>query len=63
MACSEVPCHVKFARVLSERTDTAIVPRNHDVRVETRRSILNQAQIDSVYWDKLQNKPSIHLAG
>ena len=45
--------HVKFARVRGERTDTAIVPRKHEVPVGTLRSILNQAHIDAEQWEKL----------
>jgi hypothetical protein len=44
---------VKFARVSPERTDTAIVPRHHEVPVGTPRSILNQAHIDPEFWEKL----------
>jgi len=39
--------HVKFARVLGERTDTVIVPRKHEIPIGTLRSILNQAHINS----------------
>lgn len=45
--------HVKFARTRPERTDTAIVPRYHEVPVGTIRSILNQAGIDLDTWNQL----------
>jgi hypothetical protein len=44
---------VKFARISGERTDTAIVPRKHEVPVGTLRSILSQAHIDPEIWEKL----------
>jgi predicted RNA binding protein YcfA (HicA-like mRNA interferase family) len=50
---SQKGSHVKFARVSPQRTDTAIVPRRHEVTVGTLRSILNQAHIDAESWDKL----------
>jgi hypothetical protein len=43
---------VKFARVSRGRTDTAIVPRHHEVPVGTLRSILTQAHIDAESWGK-----------
>lgn len=49
---SQKGSHVKFARTLGERTDTAIVPRKHEVPVGTLRSILNQANIDPEAWEK-----------
>jgi len=49
---SQKGSHVKFARTLGQRTDTAIVPRKHEVPVGTLRSILNQANIDPEAWDK-----------
>jgi hypothetical protein len=48
---------VKFARVPAERTDTAIVPRKHEVPVGTLRSILNQAGIEN--QASIENQPSI----
>jgi len=45
--------HVKFARMLGERTDTAIVPHKREVPVGTLRSILRQAHIDPETWEKL----------
>lgn len=50
---SQKGSHVKFVRVLSDRTDTAIVPRRHEVPVGTLRSILNQARIDPEVWERL----------
>jgi predicted RNA binding protein YcfA (HicA-like mRNA interferase family) len=50
---SQKGSHVKFARILPERTDTAIVPRRHEIPVGTLRSILNQARIDLESWGKL----------
>lgn len=50
---SQKGSHVKFARILGERTDTTIVPRKHEVPVGTLRSILNQAHIDAEQWEKL----------
>lgn len=50
---SQKGSHVKFARVSSSGTDTAIVPRKHEIPVGTLRSILNQAHIDPDSWDKL----------
>jgi predicted RNA binding protein YcfA (HicA-like mRNA interferase family) len=50
---SQKGSHVKFARTLSGRTDTVIVPRRSEVPVGTLRSILNQANIDPDSWDKL----------
>jgi predicted RNA binding protein YcfA (HicA-like mRNA interferase family) len=50
---SQKGSHVKFARSSPGRTDTAIVPRKHEVAVGTLRSILNQAHIDPESWDKL----------
>jgi len=49
---SQKGSHVKFARTLDQRTDTAIVPRKHEAPVGTLRSILNQANIDPETWDK-----------
>jgi predicted RNA binding protein YcfA (HicA-like mRNA interferase family) len=49
---SQKGSHVKIARTLGQRTDTAIVPRKHEVPVGTLRSILNQANIDPEAWDK-----------
>jgi len=45
--------HVKFARVSADGTDTAIVPRHHEVPVGTLRSILSQAHIDPESWEML----------
>jgi len=50
---SQKGSHVKFARVSPDGTDTAIVPRRHELPVGTLRSILNQAHIDPDSWDKL----------
>jgi len=50
---SQKGSHVKFARVLGDRTDTAIVPRKHEVPIGTLRSILNQARINPESWDQL----------
>jgi predicted RNA binding protein YcfA (HicA-like mRNA interferase family) len=50
---SQKGSHVKFARFLGEHTDTAVVPRKHEVPVGTLRSILNQAHIDPESWGKL----------
>ncbi len=49
---SQKGSHVKFARVLPSRTDTAIVPKKHEIPVGTLRSILNQAHIDPESWEK-----------
>lgn len=50
---SQKGSHVKFARVSLLRTDTAIVPRKHEIPVGTLRSILNQAHIDPDSWEKV----------
>lgn len=50
---SQKGSHVKFARQSDDGTDTAIVPRHHEVPVGTLRSILNQAHIDPEFWDTL----------
>jgi predicted RNA binding protein YcfA (HicA-like mRNA interferase family) len=50
---SQKGSHVKFARVLSEITDTVIVPKKQEVPVGTLRSVLSQAPIDPSDWEKL----------
>jgi len=45
--------HVKFSRVSGEGTDTAIVPRKHEIPVGTLRSILHPAYISPDDWDQL----------
>jgi len=45
--------HVKFVRRSGDTVDTAIVPKKSEVPVRTLRSILNQAHIDLVDWERL----------
>jgi predicted RNA binding protein YcfA (HicA-like mRNA interferase family) len=45
--------HVKFVRRAGSITDTAIVPRKHEIPVGTLRSILSQAHIGADEWDVL----------
>ena len=45
--------HVKFARVIGDQTDTAIVPRKSEIPVGTLRSILSQAHIRPDDWELL----------
>ena len=50
---SQKGSHVKFSRVRGDRTDTAIVPRKHEIPVGTLRSILNQTYISPEDWEQL----------
>ena len=45
--------HVKFVRRSGDTVDTAIVSKKSEVPVRTLRSILNQAHIDLVDWERL----------
>ena len=50
---SQKGSHVKFVRREGDTVDTAIVPRKSEIPVGTLRSILSQAHIDPVDWDRL----------
>jgi predicted RNA binding protein YcfA (HicA-like mRNA interferase family) len=45
--------HVKFVKITTTGTYTAIVPRHHEIAVGTIRSILRQANISVEEWEAL----------